>query len=43
MADSNDNSDDDASPEDVRLKHFYDDYASERAYTFGKLKFLVVC
>ena len=43
MADTDDNSGDDASPEDVRLKHFYDDYASERDYTFGKLTFLVVC
>ena len=43
MADNDDNSGDDVSPEEVRLKHFYDDYASERDYTFGKLKFLVVC
>ena len=44
-------SDDDLDPEEKaekntnkeRLRHFYDDYASDRAYTYGKLKFLVCC
>ena len=26
-----------------RIRHFYDDYASDRAYTYGKLRFLVLC
>ena len=26
-----------------RLRHFYDDFASDRDYTFGKLYFLVMC
>ena len=28
---------------EARLRHFYDDYASDRAYTNGKLRFLVLC
>ena len=43
MAETDENLGGDFSTEEVRLKHFYDDYASERDYTFGKLKFLVVC
>ena len=46
-SDTSENSDPEGKAEEEtnkeRLRHFYDDYASDRAYTFGKLKFLVVC
>ena len=46
-SDTSENSDPEGKAEEEtnkeRLRHFYDDYASDRAYTFGKLKFLVLC